>query len=122
MMRFTLFGPVLLACLAALAGLWGSLDAYAQGLAVGAIYGGLALLGPMLLIGRSVQQGAAGDELDELDELDAPDGWECKSGIVKREYDSGLVCEERFTMLVPKMPRVVSVERPQPKQLTGGNR
>ena len=119
-MRFTLFGPVLLACLAALAGLWGSLDAYAQGLAVAAIYGGLALLGPMLLIGRSVQQDAAGDELDELDA--PPDGWECKSGIVKHEYDSGLVCEERFTMLVPKMPRVVSVERPQPKQLTGGNR
>ena len=114
MMRFTLFGPVLLACLAALAGLWGSLDAYAQGLAVGAIYGGLAALGPALALGRGTERGAA------LDELDAPDGWECKSGIVKREYDSGLVCEERFTMLVPKMPRVVSVERPQQKQLTGG--
>ncbi len=117
MTRFALFGPVLLACLAALAGLWGSLDAYAQGLAIGAITGGLAALGPALAMGRGTERGAAGDELDA-----PPDGWECKSGIVKHEYDSGLVCEERFTMLVPKMPRVVRVERPQPKQLTGGNR
>lgn len=107
MTRFALFGPVLLACLAALAGLWGTLDAYAQGLAVGAIYGGLALLGPMLLIGGAASRGAAGDELDALDDAD------------------------ELPMLpppaVPALPpppavRVVRVERPRQKQLPGGNR
>ena len=117
MTRFLLFLPALLACLAALAGLWGALDAYAQGLAIGAITGGLAALGPALALGRGAERGAAGGGVGA-----PPVGWGCEGGVGKREYDSGLVCEERFTMLVPKMPRVVSVERPRQKQLTGGNR
>ena len=101
MTRFLLFLPVLLACLAALAGLWGTLDAYAQGLAVGAIYGGLAALGPMLLIGGAVSRSAALDDLDDLDE----DG------------------DELPMLPPPPTVRVLRIEKPMPKRLTtGGDR
>jgi hypothetical protein len=109
------------------------LSADAVALAIGLMGGALAVLPMAGLLAAAERRGRHPMTLDAWPD-DAPDaltcggddwmdepplGWEYQTEH-RREYDGGLLYEERFTVLVPKQRSVVIVQKP--KQLPGGER
>ena len=126
-MRKLLFAALACGWLAALVWVFATASPYIQGLLAGFVFCAAAFVVPMVSLLRTLpDRGAALDELDDDDDDDdggallVPDGWEYETSITREVDDSGLVYEERFTLLVPRPGRVVRVERPQTKQLTVG--
>ena len=96
-------------------------------MAVGLVFGLLALT-PALLIVRAAADPSSRAHAREHDYLyvDSPaaylEDWEYQTERTREIDESGMVYEESFTLLVPKGQRrgVVTVERANHKQLTGG--
>lgn len=101
----------------------------ALAMAVGVVFGLLAFV-PALLIVRAgadphsrahaCDPWADDRYLDSTQPAGFLDDWEYQTERTRTVDESGLVCEESFTLLVPKRRGVVTVERANHRQLTGG--